>query len=191
MIGARYANAKSGGDRDSNGSVDPFEITNAEAAAKVEVSEMTIKRAKKVIKDGVPALEEMVKALKLTAERKAGALLAGMELAKGGRGKTDDARSLVSLGITGKQSSRWQRAAVVPVTARSHPPSGGSPPTESESFDRPVVAMCESAGGAESSAGGPRSGATARRVGECRARSAVMVLVCASCCTCAGVNSVV
>jgi N6-adenosine-specific RNA methylase IME4 len=52
--------------------------------------------------------------IKLQAERKAGNLLRGMQKARGGRGKTNDPTSLVSLGITGKQSSRWQRAAVVP-----------------------------------------------------------------------------
>lgn len=68
MIGARYANAKVGGNRmNTIGSADPMvEITNAEAAAMVEVSERTIKRAKKVIKGGVPALEEMVKANKIS-----------------------------------------------------------------------------------------------------------------------------
>lgn len=67
LIGARYANAKTGGDHMiTNRSPDRFvEVSNAEAAAMVEVSEKSIRRAKKVIKDGVPALEEMVKANKI------------------------------------------------------------------------------------------------------------------------------
>lgn len=49
--------------------------------------------------------------IKLKAERKAGELLSGMEKAKNRHSSVD---SLSSLGITGKQSSRWQRAALVP-----------------------------------------------------------------------------
>ena len=44
--------------------------------------------------------------------RKAGEILAGMVKAKGGRGKTNDPTALVSLGITGKQSSRWQAQSI-------------------------------------------------------------------------------
>jgi N6-adenosine-specific RNA methylase IME4 len=49
--------------------------------------------------------------IKLKAERKAGEILAGMDKAKNRHSTVD---SLSSLGITGKQSSRWQRAALVP-----------------------------------------------------------------------------
>jgi hypothetical protein len=47
------------------------------------------------------------------AERKAGEMLAGIEMATGGRGKTAS-NALGVLGITHTQSSRWQRAAAVP-----------------------------------------------------------------------------
>ena len=49
--------------------------------------------------------------IKLRAERKAGDLLRSMDKAKNRFSSGD---SLASLGITGKQSSRWQRTAVVP-----------------------------------------------------------------------------
>ena len=52
-------------------------------------------------------------AIKLQAERKAGEILSGMEMAKGGRGKTGN-NTLPVLGITKIQSSRWQRIAKVP-----------------------------------------------------------------------------
>jgi len=60
--------------------------------------------------------------IKLMAERKAGEILAGMEnISKGGDRKSSDTRSLGSslsdMGITKKQSSRWQRAATVPEKA--------------------------------------------------------------------------
>jgi len=54
------------------------------------------------------------------AERKAGASLAGMEL-KPGRGNNN---SLLSMGVSLMQSSRWQRAAVVPE--KRERTSGGS-----------------------------------------------------------------
>jgi hypothetical protein len=56
--------------------------------------------------------------LRLSAERKAGELLALMEKNEGGRpSKTNDIKSSVSLadiGVTPKQSSRWQLAAKLP-----------------------------------------------------------------------------
>jgi N6-adenosine-specific RNA methylase IME4 len=54
--------------------------------------------------------------LKLQAERKAGEILAGMNL-KSSSQKANDTVSLAHMGITGKQSSRWQRAATVPESA--------------------------------------------------------------------------
>lgn len=66
MIGARYATLKHGTNQYKvDRSADRPSTSNAEAAAMVEVSEKSIRRAKKVIKDGVPALEEMVKANKI------------------------------------------------------------------------------------------------------------------------------
>lgn len=57
--------------------------------------------------------------LRLSAERKAGELLAAMEKNEGGRpSKTNDIKSSVSLadiGVTPKQSSRWQLAAKLPA----------------------------------------------------------------------------
>ena len=56
--------------------------------------------------------------IKLLAERKAGELLAAMEMNKGGRpSSTGDMMSLVTLedlGVDKKQSSRWQKEAAVP-----------------------------------------------------------------------------
>jgi len=55
---------------------------------------------------------------RIRAERKAGKLLKDMDKAKGGRPKTGDTVSPVSslsnLGVTKKQSSRWQKEASVP-----------------------------------------------------------------------------
>jgi N6-adenosine-specific RNA methylase IME4 len=52
--------------------------------------------------------------IKLRAERKAGEILRGMEKAKNRHSRTN---ALSGLGITHAQSSRWQRAAVVPEEA--------------------------------------------------------------------------
>jgi N6-adenosine-specific RNA methylase IME4 len=63
----------------------------------------------------VPLINKAV-AIKLKAERKAGEILRGMEKAKPPGKKIGSAtlpNSLVSLGITKTQSSRWQRAAIV------------------------------------------------------------------------------
>jgi N6-adenosine-specific RNA methylase IME4 len=55
-------------------------------------------------------------ALKLEAERKAGEILAGMEM-HGRPKKGSNAQPLSDIGITKTQSSRWQRAAKVPEDA--------------------------------------------------------------------------
>jgi|LakMenEpi03Aug12_release.lakeMendotaPanAssembly.Ray.scaffolds.fasta_scaffold258258_2 N6-adenosine-specific RNA methylase IME4 len=67
----------------------------------------------------------MAAEIKLRAERKAGQMLTAMEKPKGGRpSKTADilsgvsaTKSLDDLGVTEKQSSRWQREAMVPEEA--------------------------------------------------------------------------
>ena len=63
------------------------------------------------------AVQNQAAEIKLRAERKAGALLAEMELTNGGKNQhtrelsdTMSASSLSDLGITPKQSSRWQAA---------------------------------------------------------------------------------
>ncbi len=73
--------------------------------------------------------------IKLRAERKAGEMLAAMEKPKGGRpSKTADilsgvsaTKSLDDLGVTEKQSSRWQREAMV----------------SNEEFEEYIAACCE------------------------------------------------
>jgi len=52
--------------------------------------------------------------IKLKAERKAGELLSGMEKAKNRHFSGSNAQPLAELGISKTQSSRWQRAALVP-----------------------------------------------------------------------------
>jgi hypothetical protein len=55
--------------------------------------------------------------IKLRAERKAGELLAALDLKKHGRkktGDTKDTRSLLPDGISRKQSSKWQKTARIP-----------------------------------------------------------------------------
>jgi len=69
--------------------------------------------------------------LKLTAERRAGELLAGMEMHGGDRKSSYPRDSLKDLGISQLQSSRWQRAALVPEP----PTTGCSPPL-------PTVCIC-------------------------------------------------
>ena len=80
LVGARMANLRHGGDRKRG------EIKGPTDHLKPAVSQ---ERA---------------------AERKAGELLAGMDL-KSKSQRANDRVSLADIGITGKQSSRWQRAA--------------------------------------------------------------------------------
>lgn len=58
----------------------------------------------------------MTTAIKILAERRAGELLAGMDMAEGGRGKTGS--TLQQLSIDRSQSHRWQTMAKVPEAVR-------------------------------------------------------------------------
>lgn len=86
--------------------------TPAAAADIADVAEAARIYAKRV-NAALPVINKAT-ALKLTAERKAGALLAGMELAGGDRKSKLPSVTLKDIGVTPIQSSRWQRAAVVP-----------------------------------------------------------------------------
>jgi hypothetical protein len=66
MIAAELANMQRGGDRDSKGPRDPFEISQADAAEKVGVSVKTVKRSASVRKKGAPETIEAVKKGKLS-----------------------------------------------------------------------------------------------------------------------------
>lgn len=98
------------------------------SAAKQALSKATSLSDVLEIKDKAAAIRTYMKAagesllvqnqaaeLKLRAERKAGEMLAEMELPDGRPPKNGDGVSpLESLGITKKQSSRWQKEAAVP-----------------------------------------------------------------------------
>jgi N6-adenosine-specific RNA methylase IME4 len=84
-------------------------------ADKAEAARVYAKR----IGASVPVINRAT-SIKLKAERKAGELLAGMEMAKPPGKKIGNAvlpNSLADIGITKAQSSRWQRAATVPEEA--------------------------------------------------------------------------
>lgn len=53
--------------------------------------------------------------IKLRAERRAGEILAGMGVKQGRKGKGSIVEPLAELGLTKKQSHRWQQAARIPV----------------------------------------------------------------------------
>jgi N6-adenosine-specific RNA methylase IME4 len=80
----------------------------ADIADKAEAARIYAKR----IGASLPVINKAT-TIKLQAERKAGELLAGMELHGGDRSKVTS-RNLDAIGITKSQSSRWQRAATVP-----------------------------------------------------------------------------
>lgn len=79
----------------------------ADIADKAEAARVYAKR----IGAALPVINRAT-SIKLKAERKAGELLAGMEMKPGPKGNSNG--TLPSLGITKIQSSRWQRAATVP-----------------------------------------------------------------------------
>jgi N6-adenosine-specific RNA methylase IME4 len=81
----------------------------ADIADKAEAARVYARRARA----SLPVINKAC-AIKLKAERKAGELLAGMELRGGDRKSNGQKVSLKDLGIEQKQSSRWQRAATVP-----------------------------------------------------------------------------
>ena len=82
----------------------------ADIADKAQAARIYAKR----IGASLPVINKAT-AIKLKAERKAGELLAGMEMAKNQNSAGNV--TLPALGITKAQSSRWQRAATVPDDA--------------------------------------------------------------------------
>jgi N6-adenosine-specific RNA methylase IME4 len=85
----------------------------ADIADKAEAARIYAKR----VGAALPVINSATR-LKLEAERKAGEILAGMEMHKGGQGTGSITRPVLSdMGITKTQSSRWQRAATVPDDA--------------------------------------------------------------------------
>ena len=131
LIGARYSTICHGGDRTSEDfkrSADRLK-SNDEAAALVGVSEKSIRRAKKVIKDGVPALEEMVKANKIQVRTAAAiATLPNDEqdelCAKGADALKKKAGEMQSLAKQQKADSRPtdNTGPLVPKKRRREPP---------------------------------------------------------------------
>jgi len=57
MIGARLANMKHGGDRKNQRENSTLDITNKEAAKKLNISDYSVKRAKQVQKEGIEDLQ--------------------------------------------------------------------------------------------------------------------------------------
>ncbi len=86
--------------------------TPTEAAEIADIAESARVYAKRV-HAALPVINKAT-ALKLTAERRAGELLAGMGLAGGDRKSKSPSVTLKDIGVTPMQSSRWQRAALVP-----------------------------------------------------------------------------
>lgn len=66
MIGARLANMKHGGDRKNQRENSTLDITNKEAAKKLNISDYSVKRAKQVQKEGIEDLQKSVEAGKVS-----------------------------------------------------------------------------------------------------------------------------
>jgi len=86
--------------------------TPIEAASVADIAAAAATYAKRA-KMAVPTINKAVE-LKIRAERLAGSMLAGMEKAKNHKSSAD---TLSGLGISHKQSSRWQKVAGVPEEA--------------------------------------------------------------------------
>ena len=73
---------------------------------------------------GTPGHFNYCAEIKLRAERRAGGILGGMDLDKGSRpgkeNRSHDVTGLADLGITRKQSHRWQAVAVKPPHFQPH-----------------------------------------------------------------------